>query len=406
MGAQQGRAVRRPGGGAVQRRDDVPPRGPPFELHRYVLRHFLRSDALHLAEPRDGLELVRGEEAVLADVDVHPLEWLPQIAPRLRARPEGIHHRHGLGAIDQRDRPPFAPNRSEANLAPRDRRGGLDLDRRRGTGRTAQQEQQQRLGARHRRLGQERPTGALLRVGVGDVEPHAAGAARADLHIRLGFGASQRLDEDLHVPDQLGHGEKQDVTLHRRAVDLAVGREREQVLGALERVLIGERRRGVDAVHDGVRLVFQQQLVQEAAVEDVVGEFAQQVLEHQPAVRGARHDRAALQLSEARREEHVSPLDLDRGAAAVRLERPRGRAHLVFEQRHQHHAARRGGEQPPRHGVTHQPAPPEDHRRPVTQFHAVARWLGSRRPRVAGTSLQPAAPDAPARRRPGATTRP
>src|SRR2546427_8750102 len=34
---------------------------------------------------------------------------------------------------------------------------------------------------------------------------------------------------------------------HRRAVDLAVGREREQVLGALERVLIGERRRGVDA---------------------------------------------------------------------------------------------------------------------------------------------------------------
>src|SRR5438445_5643501 len=56
VGAQQGRAVRRPGGGAVQRRDDVPPRGPPFELHRYVLRHFLRSDALHLAE------YVRSEE--------------------------------------------------------------------------------------------------------------------------------------------------------------------------------------------------------------------------------------------------------------------------------------------------------------------------------------------------------
>ena len=98
------------------------------------------------------------------------------------------------------------------------------------------------------------------------------------------------------MADQLGEREQQHVALHRRAVDLAFRREREQLLRALDRVLIGERRRGVDRVHDGVGFVLEEQLVQEAALQDVVGELAQQVLEHQPALLRVRHDGAALQL--------------------------------------------------------------------------------------------------------------
>src|SRR5438046_1338928 len=139
---------------------------------------------------------------------------------------------------------------------------------------------------------------------------------------------------------------------------------------------------------------------------DDVCQVAEQILEHQPAVLRVRHDRPALQTGEARGEEDIAPLDLDRRPPPVRLERPRGGAHLLFEQGDEHHAPRRGAEQPARHGVADQPAAPEDHHGPVTKVHAVARWPRFRARRAAETCPPPVFPAALVRRTPGAATRP
>ena len=52
------RPVSGTGGRGVERGDDVPTCGPSLELHEHVVRDLLRSDELHLAHGRDGLELV------------------------------------------------------------------------------------------------------------------------------------------------------------------------------------------------------------------------------------------------------------------------------------------------------------------------------------------------------------
>src|SRR3989441_7130704 len=110
MGAQQGGAVGRTGGRAVQRRDDVPPRGPPFELPRPRLPHFLPGDELHLAQLRDGLALVRGEEAVLADVDVD--SWSKVIEGEARSNLRGLRQRRAARPVCRdRGRRRAAPQR-------------------------------------------------------------------------------------------------------------------------------------------------------------------------------------------------------------------------------------------------------------------------------------------------------
>src|SRR5256886_5650118 len=108
VGPQQPRAVGGPGGRAVQGGDDVPAGRPSLELQHRVFRHLLRCDEFHLTERGDGLELVGGEEAVLAYVDVDALERLAEIAPRVRTGPKRLAHGNGLRAIDQRNRLPFA----------------------------------------------------------------------------------------------------------------------------------------------------------------------------------------------------------------------------------------------------------------------------------------------------------
>ena len=208
------------------------------------------------------------------------------------------------------------------------------------------------------------------------------------------------------MADQLRQGQNQDVTLHRGFVDPSATRQREQLLRAPHDILVGERGCRVDAVHHRIGAISVEQLVEKAAAERLFGELAQQVLQDEAALCRVREDRAALEAREARGQEHVAPLHLDRRAAAVRLEPPGRRLHFLLELRHQHDPPRRGTEQPARHGVAHQAAPSEQHYRPITQFHAVARWPRPRARRAAGTCLPRACPAGPGRRPHGAATQP
>ena len=213
---------------------------------------------------------------------------------------------------------------------------------------------------------------------IGDVEPHPAGAAGADLHVRPGAGPPQRLDHDLHVANELRHGERQQVLLDVGSGDGAGVRRVEEVAGALELVLVGERGGGVDAVHDGVRAVAIEDLEHEAALQHVVRQIAEHVFDHQAAVRRFGQEGRAIEPGDRGREKDVPPLDVDRRAPAVGRQRVCRGPHLVLEQRYQHEALRASGDQPASHRLADQPAPAEDYNRSITQVHAVARSRGSR----------------------------
>jgi hypothetical protein len=55
---------------------------------------------------------------------------------------------------------------------------------------------------------------AVLAVGVGDVEPHAAGAGGPHLDVEAGAGLGQGPVEQHHVAHQLGHRQGEDERLH------------------------------------------------------------------------------------------------------------------------------------------------------------------------------------------------
>ena len=169
--------------------------------------------------------------------------------------------------------------------------------------------------------------------------------------------------------------------LDRRAIErrAAIFGSVEQVPRALKDVLIRERGRGIDAVHDRVGLVANQQLKQEVAFQDRIGEITEQVAEHESAVLGLGHNGRHVESRDGRRHEDVAPFDVDRHAAAVGLERARGGSHFVFEQRHEHEAARRRRrrQDSPRHRVPDETAPAEQHYRPISELHVVARLLRS-----------------------------
>ena len=78
------------------------------------------------------------------------------------------------------------------------------------------------------------------------------------------------------------------------------------------------------------------------------------------------HDGAALESGETCRQKQIPPLDLDRRASAVGVERAGGDFHLVLEQRHEDDAPGRGFEQAARHGMPDEAAAAEDHHRPIT----------------------------------------
>ncbi len=169
--------------------------------------------------------------------------------------------------------------------------------------------------------------------------------------------------------------------LDRRAIDrrALLLSALEQGARALKNVLICKRGRGIDAVHDRVGLIAQQEPKQETALQDRVAEIAQQIAEHQRAVLAAGHDRGDIEACDGRGHEDVAPFDVDRHAAAVGLERARRGPHFILEQRHDHETARRRRrrQDPPRHGVADETAPAQQHYRPISELHVVARLLRS-----------------------------
>ena len=100
------------------------------------------------------------------------------------------------------------------------------------------------------------PSRACPRVRVGNVEPHAAGARRADLQVHLGRVLGGRAMQEAHVPDDLGRrlAEQQCLDVLDALVVDAFIRDPLPDLGrAVEDVLVAQACRGVHAVHDDIR---------------------------------------------------------------------------------------------------------------------------------------------------------
>ena len=181
------------------------------------------------------------------------------------------------------------------------------------------------------------------------------------------------------MTDQLRQRQTQQMLLDRRAIDLTVLRARKQGTRALKNVLIRKRGRGIDAIHDCVGFVAHQEAKQQVALQHSIGEVPQQIDQHQRAVLGVAHDRGDVESRDGRRHDHVAPFDIDRHTAAVGLERPRRGPHFILEQRDEHEAARRWRrrQDPARHRVADQATPAQQHYRPVSELHVVARSLRS-----------------------------
>ena len=125
-------------------------------------------------------------------------------------------------------------------------------------------------------------------------------------------------------------------------------------------------------------MVTLENLKDETALQHLVREITEQVLDHQPPVLGVGQQRGAVEPGDGSGEEHVAPLDLDRRATAMRRKRLSRRAHLGFEQCDQDEPLRSRRKQAAGHRVAHQAAAAEDDDRSITQVHAVARSRGSR----------------------------
>src|SRR5262245_26032082 len=214
---------------------------------------------------------------------------------------------------------------------------------------------------------------------VRDVESHSSRAARADLDIGLRARAIESFGYDLGVTNQLWQCQAQQMFLHDRLVDFPALRSLVHLPRTLENVLIGERGRGIDAVHDRVGRIAEQQLKQQAALQHLLSQIAIQVPEYERAVLSApQHDRE-VQAGYGRRHEHIPPLDIDRDAAAIGLERACRRAHFILVQRYENEPPRErvGPEHAPRDGMAHETTAAEQHYRPITELHGVARSLQS-----------------------------
>ena len=73
-----------------------------------------------------------------------------------------------------------------ADVGVADEGAGLDLLDHRPPGGAGHQEEQAGVGEGHRGLGEQLGRGSVLAVGVGDVQPHAAGAGGAHLEVEAG----------------------------------------------------------------------------------------------------------------------------------------------------------------------------------------------------------------------------
>jgi len=111
---------------------------------------------------------------------------------------------------------------------------------------------------------------------------------------------------------------------------------RQKVLHALIDVLVRERGRGIEAVHDRVGAVPVQQLEQQAAAQHRVGELAVEIFQQCCPARRVGRDGRPIELRQLGRQEHIAPSYLHRRRAQSQtpqlLRRP---PHLGLAQRHQ-----------------------------------------------------------------------
>ncbi len=121
------------------------------------------------------------------------------------------------------------------------------------------------MGSGHARFRQQHVRGALLGVGERDVQPHPAGAGRSHFQVELRARIAQRLQQDVHVTDELGHVDDRQMPFHHLVDVAAVSQSLAQPFHTAEHVLVGDGRGGVHAVHHDVRLLLHQQLVKEGA---------------------------------------------------------------------------------------------------------------------------------------------
>src|SRR5690348_5441457 len=124
--------------------------------------------------------------------------------------------------------------------------------------------------------------------------------------------------------------------------------------------------------------VLHEQLIEQIALEDLVGEITELILNHQRALRAVRQDLAALVARDSGRQEDVPPLDGDLRLAPVRRQRGGRVLHLALEERDEDQPPGGLGEHAPGHGVSHQARTSEQHDGLVSEVHEYARWPRSR----------------------------
>ena len=240
------------------------------------------------------------------------------------------------------------------------------------------------MGAAHRAFGQQLLAGLFFGVRVGNVEPHAAGAGRADLDVVAGRSGLHALVENLHVADQPGQidaGHVLSRVLHHPpdcvgqpvAVRVQAHFEFDHRLAKLdhrlEDVLVGHGGGGVDRVDDHVGLVPEQQPVQEVGAGIDVAQVVEGVGDDQVQV--VRIGRIAPgDVLELIPRENVAPIegklrvDLNSQVLGkVLLEDGKGVGRLlalVFEQRADDHFARIQAEQLEADRASDKPPPSED----------------------------------------------
>ena len=185
----------------------------------------------------------------------------------------------GSPGVVEDDRAPAAHDLAVADALPGDGRGRLDLLRDRPARRARHQEEEQRVRARQSALREQHARGLLLRVRVGDVQAHAAGAGGADLDVGPGARAHHGLVEQLHVADQLRHGVGGEQHLQRLAQVFALPERLPGLAARLVDVLVGDARGRVHAVHDDVGPLGGDEPVQVVLGGGLLGQRVEQALD-------------------------------------------------------------------------------------------------------------------------------
>ena len=288
----------------------------------------------------------------------------PRAGSRGRKATPG-HERLGLlqGHVVERHGPAAPQDLAEADALPGDGGRGLDLLGDGPAGRAGHQEEQQRVRAGQRALGEEHAGRLLLGVRVGDVEAHAARARGPDLDVGPRPRLQHGLVEDLDVADEL-----RDVVGHQQRLQ-ALAQVRRPARRAspglparLVDVLVGDAGGGVHGVHDDVGPDGGDELVEVVLRGRGLGERVEQALDERVArcagsAKASRRGRSF----DVREREDVAPGGLERR----RLPPPaRDRGHRLLGLL----AAQREQDQPPGllaheaagHGLAHQAVAAED----------------------------------------------